>query len=395
VMDPATKSPRQARFTDAIEKPEDITAPDKYTVRIVLKEPFAPFLDRTTEGSFSILNRKATEAAGENYARQPVGTGPYKFVQWNSGDRATVERNNDYWGVKPALERIVFRPIPDANTRLIDLESDGVQHILTVPPQEVERLRDEKRVQVQIEPSVNITYLAYHTQKEPFKDNVKLRQAISYAIDRQEILDTIFYGIGLAATSPLTPNSWAFNPNAPRYDFNPAEAKRLYAESGYNGAPIELAVSEGTDTRQMAERIQAQLKEVLGLEVTIKVLEWGGFLSYLREGSHTMFILGWSGGTDPDSILYPLFHTKNHGAAGNRAFYSNPRVDELLLRAQTLTNQAERRQLYLEAQELILQDAPWKTLRHGVNSAGLRPYVKDFQVHPLNRQEFLNTWMDR
>jgi len=395
VMDPATKSPRQARFTDAIESPDKITALNKYTVKVELKAPFAPFLDRTVEGSFSILSQKAVEAAGANYAQRPVGTGPFKFVEWRTGDRAIVERNDNYWGQKANLDRIIFRPIPESNTRLIELESGGIDHLMGIPPAEVDRLKQEPRLQVQIEPAINIGYLAMHTQKEPFKDNVKLRQAIAYAIDRDEILQTIFYGLGLPAITPLNPSNWAHNPNVERYDFNPSRAKQLFQESGYSGGSLELSFNDTTETRQQGERIQAQLKEVLGLDITLKPMEWGGFLSYLREGNHQMFLLGWSGGSDPDGILYPLFHSKNWGAGGNRAFYKNDEVDELLAKAQVTLDQEQRKQMYMKAQEIIMSEAPWKTLRHGIQSAGLRSYVQGFKIHPLGRQIFGDVTISR
>jgi peptide/nickel transport system substrate-binding protein len=120
-------------------------------------------------------------------------------------------------------------------------------------------------------------------------------------------------------------------------------------------------------------------------------MEWGAFLTYIRGGDqHQMFLLGWSGNADPDGILYPLFHSKNFGAAGNRAFYKNEKVDELLLKAQTTVKQDERKPLYFEAQKLILDDAPWAPLRHGINSAALSKKVQGFKIHPLNRQLYHN-----
>ena len=145
------------------------------------------------------------------------------------------------------------------------------------------------------------------------------------------------------------------------------------------------------ESPRVAERIQAQLKDNLGIRVTLKSMEWGAFLNYIRTGeSHQMFVLAWNGGADPDSVLFPLFHSKNWGASGNRAFYKNERVDELLIKGQTTVKQDDRKALYLEAQDVILKDAPWLPIRHGTHSAALSKKVQGFKLHPLNRQIFHN-----
>ena len=388
VMDPATKSPRAYQLTDAVESADKIETPDKYTVKITLKAPFGPFLDRLTAGALSILNKKATEAAGADYSHHPVGTGPFKYVEWKTGEYAKVARNDDYWGDKAKLDQITFRPIPDSNTRMAELESGGVDYLMQIPREERARLKSEGKFDVQEVDAINITYLAHNTQKPPLNDP-KVRQAINYSINKKEITDTIYAGTGTVAISPLNPTNWAFNPKVEPYNYDPAKAKQLLGESSYKGEPLEIAFNQATEIPQVAERIQAQIQENLGMKIVLKPMEWGAFLQYIRGGDqHQMFILGWNGGADPDSVLFPLFHSKNWGAAGNRAFYKNEKVDDLLLKAQTTVKQDDRKALYLEAQDTILKDAPWMPLRHGTNSAALSKKVQGFQLHPLNRQLF-------
>ena len=144
-----------------------------------------------------------------------------------------------------------------------------------------------------------------------------------------------------------------------------------------------------TEYTRLAERIQAQLKENLGLKVVLKPMEFGALLSYIKTGNdHQMFLLGWTSGADPDGALFPVFHSKNFGAAGNRSFYKNQRVDELLETAQRTLSQDVRKGLYGEAQEIILREAPWLPIRHGIISAAARPNERGFRLHPLNRQIF-------
>ena len=389
VMDPATGSPRAWRLTDAIESRDQIQIVDRYTISLKLKRPFAPFLERLTEASSFVLNRDAVEAAAGDYGRHPAGTGPFKLVEWRTGEQLILERNPDYWGDRAKLDRIVFRPIPDSGTRVAELESGGVDYAISVPAEEVARLRDEGKVQVLTADAINVFYLAYNTRKAPLT-NVALRQAINYAIDRQEIVAKLYNGLGQVAISPLSPLSWAFNPNVERYDYDPAEAReRLQAAGGPPDQALELAFNQIPETSRVAERIQAQLKDNLGLKVVLKPMEFGALLSYIKSGNdHQMFLLSWSGTVDPDGVLSPMFHSKSFGAAGNRAFYKNERVDELLTAAQGTLDQAERQRMYVEVQELILKDAPWLPIRQGVILAALRPNVQGFRLHPLNNQVF-------
>jgi len=373
-----------------IESPDKIEVVDKHTLKITLKVPLGPFQERMTQGALQILNKKAFDVAGGDYSHKPVGTGPFKYVEWKTGEYAKVARNDDYWGEKPKLDQVTFRPIPDANTRMAELESGGIDYLMGVPREELGRLKQEAKFELQEVEAVNIFYLAHNTQKPPLNDP-NLRRAINYAVNKQEIVDTIYAGTGTVAVSPLNPSNWAHNPNVEPYKYDPAKAKELLAQSGYKGEPLEIAYNQATEVPKVAERIQAQVQENLGIKLTLKPMEWGAFLTYIRGGdAHQMFLLGWSGNADPDGILFPLFHSKNFGAAGNRAFFKNEKVDELLLKAQTTVKQEDRKTLYLEAQDTILKEAPWLPIRHGTNSAALSKKVQGFKLHPLNRQLFHN-----
>jgi peptide/nickel transport system substrate-binding protein len=386
IMDPATKSPRAANLTDAVESADKIEVVDKNTVKITLKSPFAPFLERLTYGALNILNKKAVEAAGADYAHKPVGTGPFKYVEWKTGEYAKVTRFDDYWGDKAKLDQITFRPIPDANTRMAELDSGGVDYMMQIPSDDLSRYQKDSKFDVQIVDAINIFYLAHNTSKAPL-NNPDLRRAINYSIDKKELVDTIYNGTGTVAISPLNPSNWAFNKDVEPYKYDPAKAKELLKQAGYNGEPIEIAFNQATEVPKVAERIQAQVQENLGIKLVLKPMEWGAFLTYIRGGdAHQMFLLGWSGNADPDGILFPLFHSKNFGAAGNRAFYKNDKVDDLLFKGQTNINQDERKKLYFEAQDIILKDAPWLPIRHGINSAAVAKKVQGFKIHPLNRQ---------
>src|SRR5262249_3543896 len=161
-----------------------------------------------------------------DYAHKPVGTGVFKYVEWKTGEYAKVARYDEYWGEKAKLDQITFRPIPDANTRMAELDSGGVDYMMQNPPQEIERDKKDSKFDVQMVDAINIFYLAHNTQKAPLNDP-NLRRAINYAIDKKEIVDTIYNGTGSVAISPLNPSNWAFNKDVEPYKYDPTKAKEL------------------------------------------------------------------------------------------------------------------------------------------------------------------------
>lgn len=385
VVDPTLRSPRAGRLAEPLGQAGRIVALDRDTVQITLTAPYAPFLERLTQPYSAILNRRAVTEAGDGYGRQPVGTGPFKFVEWKTGEAVTLERNAEYWGIPAHVDRLVFKPIPDNATRVASLEAGEVDHLAAVPVEEVPRLREDPRFTTQVRPAVSITFLGFNTSRGPLSDPL-LRQAIASVLDRDELVRTIYAGTGQQAVSALDPASWAFEPDVEVYRPDVVRARELLARSSCRGEELGLAVNQAGEARHTAERIQGVLNQELGLPVRINVMEWGAYLDYLRTGDrHQMYLITWSGGADPDSTLFPLFHSKNWGAAGNRAWYRNERVDALLEMAQSTVDQQDRAEHYREAQRLIARDVPILPVRHGVNSVASNVRVHGFQVHPVNR----------
>lgn len=362
---------------------ESVEVVDELTVRINTEFPFAPILSHLAHTATSILNETAVTEAGEDYGTEvAVGTGAFSFVLWETASRIVVERNPDWWGGEPLPERVVFRPIPDHTVRSIELETGGVDIAYRVDPADHARLEADPNIVLAGVETLGTTYLGFNVEREPF-DDVLVRQAINHALDVDTIVDVVFEGQGARAAGPLSPRVWGANLEMEPYEYDPERAMQLLEEAGYgDGFSATIRVAEQPPRIQIAEIAQAQLAE-LGVDIGLEVLEWGTYLAETAAGNHDMFILGWTTVTaDADYGLYALFHSDNFGAAGNRTFYGNDRVDELLDIGRTSTDEQVRFEVYQEVQQIIRDEAPWLFLHFPVETDGLRTNVEGFVPHP-------------
>jgi len=355
---------------------EEIEVIDDYTVEFRLSEPNAPFLYYLAPGI--IPKHHAQEHGDESLEMEPMGAGPYVFQEWVPNDRIVLEAYDDYFMGRPDIDEIIFRPIPEVSTKLIELETGGVHVVDGIPPEEVERLREEPDVEVTTRPGTGFNYYMYHHQQEPF-DDVRMRQAMAYGIDMDTLVDHIYYGIRDVAYSPIIPTSWAHNPDVRKFGYEPDRALELMEESGYgDGIEVEFKHSEGEVTREMVEITQHQLAD---LDVTLNVheQEWGAFLEDVLDSEFEMTTLGWSGQTDPDRGVYRQFHSRNWAPDGsNNQLYANERVDELLDAARTTVDQDIRKGKYFEVQEILAEEQSYTYISYYVTKAAHRPELQDY-----------------
>ncbi|WP_028986444.1 ABC transporter substrate-binding protein [Thermicanus aegyptius] len=377
---------------------------DEYTVKIVLKEPYAPFLSNLAMHAASIVSPTAVKQYGKDFSRHPVGTGPFKFVSWNPGVEVILEKNPEYFKGAPKIDKLIFKPITEDQTRLTELEAGNLDLIVNVPPDDLERLKADPNLQVIEQSGMHVWWTAFNTQKKPFND-VRVRQAVNYAINKEAIVNEILKGTGELANSPLPPSIWGHNPNVKNYEYNPEKAKQLLAEAGYpNGFEVTYGVPEsGSGMQQpttMAAAIQADLEKV-GIRVKIQTFEWGSYLDkvfvpYDQQKDMDMHQMSWIGDNgDPDNFLYILFSSKQWPTAGfNDAYYKNEEVDKLLDEARVTNDKKKRTELYEKAQELILKDAPWIIVDHEKQIVVAQKNVKNFKLHPTGVFRFANVDVD-
>ncbi len=362
VLDPAQAHKRLPLF-EAIEKVEVV---DDLTVNIVTRYPFGPFEPTMAHVSGSIVNPDLAEAHGKNYGTTPEttsGTGPYKVVRWRKDLEVVLERNDDYWGEKGKLKRIIYRPLPEAASRVIALESGDVDVITHVPPTDVARLEGVEDIVILKEPSIGAQQFRFHCKREPFT-NPKVRQAIAYAVDRRVIFENLLPGLALASTGPLT-SRMRGRADLGEFPYDPEKAKALLAEAGY---PDGFKTTIATTPRylmgvEIAEVLGAQLKEV-GIETEIIVVDWATMHQLwngltAEEYEHEIFIMGaGASSADADWGLRPIFFTAETNE-NNYGFYSNPEFDDLIIRAMKEIDAEKRNALYHRAQESVdFEDPP-------------------------------------
>lgn len=387
LLDPETAAPGRfiVGFMDSVEVVDDMT------VRVTTQAPFAPLLAHLAHNVTSILNERAVTEAGEDYGtRVAVGTGAFRFVSWETASRLTVERNDDWWRGMAGVEQIVFRPITEGTVRSIELETGGVDVAYDLAPRDVLRLETHPSLNLLGYEALSMQYLGFNAQKPPF-DDVRVRQAFNHAIDIESIVDAIYEGFATRATSPLPPLVFASHPDIEPYAYDVERARALLEEAGYGGGfSAQLWTNDNPLRIEIAQIAQAQLADI-GVDVDVQVLEWSTYLDETAAGNHDMFILGWGTVTaDADYGLYALFHSSQFGAPGNRSFWGDPRVDELLDLGRVTEDAEQRRAIYYEAQEIIVEEAPWVFLSFQVFTTGTRDNIAGFVNHPTGSHRLFN-----
>lgn len=365
-----------------ISEIELVNVIDDYTVEIVTRNGFGPLLSHLSHPGAVILNEKAVTNSSERYDQNPVGTGPYILDKWLAGDRIFLKANPEYYLGKSAIENIVIKAIPEGTNRTIALETGEADIVYDVDPVDIDKIKSNNDLKFLYEQSLGNSYLGLNTQHKPF-DDVRVRQAIAYAINVDDIIEVVYKNTAIPGSSPISPKIPGYNKDVKNYEYNVEKAKKLLAEAGYpNGFKTSIWINDNTSRKDIATILQDQFKTI-GIDAAIETLEWGAYIDRTAAGEHDMYILGWVTVTgDPDYGLYPVFHTSAHGRAGNRSFYSNATVDRLLDEARISTDQEKRMDNYREIQRIIQEEIPSITMVYNNQNVATQKYVENFVLHP-------------
>jgi len=374
------------RFVDHIDAPDDLT------VTFLLKEPFATLPWNLSDGAIGIVPFGSLD----DMTRHPVGSGPFKFVSAEQDKEVVLERNDNYWGTKAKLARVRFTVVPDTTTRALELRKGSADIAINALTSDmVLALEREPRLEVQRAPGTILSYLAFNL-RDPLLHDVRVRQAIAYAIDRGPLIQYIWRGFAQPAASVLPPQSWADDPNVRTYAHDPAKANQILDAAGYravNGVRFHLTMKTSTEesTRLLAAVLQQQLREA-GIALDIRTFEFATFLADVTSGSFQFYSLRWIGENEDPDIFEYIFHSAKFPPNGaNRGFYSNPRVDLLIDQARRETDQNVRKRLYAELQEVLAQDLPYINLWYFDNVLVHSRRVGNVTLNPSGNYDFLKT----
>jgi peptide/nickel transport system substrate-binding protein len=407
----ATPRANWAGLTGSLEGAEVV---DDLTVDIVTRDPYGPILRTLAMVYPSIVSPTAVQKLGADFSRAPVGTGPFKFVEWKTNTHVIIERNPDYWGDKAPLDRVVFKVLPEEGARMIALQAGEADMVLVPSPAQLPAIRRDPKYTVHEVTGGRVVHILMNTSQAPL-DDVRVRQALLFAVDRKAILDNIMEGAAVPARGVLAPGVFGFKDMQldQLYPFDRARARALLQQAGWamgsdgfmqkGGQRLSLnwVAARGRYLKdgEITEAVQAMLKEV-GIEAKVQFLDWATVFKELRGATFNRHLvtLGWvTTNADADYSLFTLFHSRQLPPGGwNTQRYANPRVDTLLEQARRSMNQSERERLYGEVQDILAKEMVWIPIYNTKEIVVTRSYVKGFQVHPVEYNLGLwKTWLDK
>jgi len=371
-----------------IQDVKDITnieTPDPYTVKITLKAAFAPFTSKLTGGAGYVQSPAAVQKLGENLQRDltGAGSGPYKFVSWQKDTSLVLERNPDYWdkdadGTQlPYMDKITFRPFPDENTRLTNVKTGDADVLMGNPPfKDIEDLKKSSDLTYTEIAGLGFQFIFVNTSKEPF-NNPAIRRAVSYAIDREQIRQAVYFGAGKTLQLPVPEViPWAMVKDGLPYgqrDVN--KAKQELSSAGITNPSFTFQISNASpQLQQAAELIKDQIKDA-GINMDIQLIEFATVVQNGNTGEYQALSLGWSGDVDPDGDLYSLFYTK---AGFNFAKFSNEKFDKLLDDGRQNLEQSKRATAYQDAQKMLIEEQPMIVLYNPPQISIVRKEIQNY-----------------
>jgi peptide/nickel transport system substrate-binding protein/oligopeptide transport system substrate-binding protein len=379
---------------------------DDRTVELTLERPFAPFLMLMAYDAVFLVPREEAERLGTGFAAQPVGTGAFRFVSWRRDDQVVLEAYPEHFRGAPYLDRIIYRIIPDDNTRFQEYRAGNLEHV-DIPTGLFRAVRADaaQSKELRVWPLLGTYALRFTLTQPPFKGNKTLRQAFNYAVDKEAISQVILEGSVVPARGVLPPGMPGHNPDLVGYPYDPDKARRLLAEAGYpNGEglpPITLHYNVSPLHRRICELVQAQLRQ-LGVSIQLASLDWAAYLKLIDDGGTQWHRVGWIADyPDPENFLTVLFHTRNIGPSGNTSRFSHPQVDRLFDEADRLPDGPARLAKYREAEKIIVEEAPWVFVYWYTARLLQKPYVRALERSPMSGAPEMHAaplrkvWLDR
>ncbi len=373
VIDPKTPT----AYAEDFRQVTSITAPDRYTVRVTYATPFAPALASWGMNILPAHLLEGQDITKSPLARKPVGTGPYRFKEWIAGQKIVLESNHDYFEGRPFIDRYVYRIIPDTSTMYMELKAGGVD-LMNLTPVQYARQTANKRFESKFNkyryPSSGYLYMGYNLRHPLFGDK-RIRQAITAAINKDELIHGVLFGMGQKAHGPIVPGRWAYNPGVKDIPYDPKRAGELLAQAGWksknadgiltkDGRPFSFTIltNQGNQQRLMSAQIIQQRLKTIGIDVRIRIVEWATFLKeFVDKGNFEVVMLGWNTSQDPD--MYDIWHSsKTNPGELNFIGFKNAEVDRLLDEGRRTFDREKRKKAYFRIQEILAEEQPYTFL---------------------------------
>ena len=367
---------------------KEITKTSDNKVLITLYEPSAPFLANLTLPIAAIMNKKYI-LEGNNVALNPMGTGPYMVTNWGDGDKVIMKSFKDYFKGTPKNDGLVFKIITENTSRLAALETEEVDIIYAISPIDFQTVEKNPNLNLLHKTTTTTELMVLNVTKDGL-DNKNIRKAIHMAIDKDGILEAIFLNKGSIATSPINPNIFGSYQELKPLSNDIKKAKEIILkETKDKKLPIlNIWTSENIVRVQIAQIIQSNLKDI-GIESNIEIVEWGTFLKKTSEGAHDILLTTWIlGVSDIDTVVTTLFHSNSIGAEGNRSFYNNIELDNLIDLARSTTDSKKRKELYKNIQEIILNENPIIPIVYKIDGIGINKKIKNFEYNKASMRNY-------
>ena len=384
---------------------DSATVVDEYTVKVNMKAPFAFLLNNIGHSASGIVSPTAHKAMGKDIARKPVGTGPFKFVEWKVGQEVILEANKDYWDKAhmPKVQRVVVRNIKDNSQRLAALKAGEIHGFEGLNPDDVKVVRADPNLQIILRPTNTTGYVAFNYKVKELRDG-RVRQAIAHAINKKAIVDALYGGTGMVANQFQAPPLWGYNKELKDYEYNPERAKQLLKDAGFAQGLKDITWDDGKkeplqfwympvsrpyypNPKEIAEAIAADLAKV-GITVQLQTTDWAVYLDKRKNGQLPLYMLGWTGDNgDPDNFVCYFFCSPG---ASREGFYANQQLTDVLMEAQKLTDQPKRAALYRKAEQMIHDDVARIFIANNQPPLPFSKKVKGYVANPTN-SEFFNT----
>ncbi|WP_342388458.1 glutathione ABC transporter substrate-binding protein [Salinicoccus bachuensis] len=429
VLDPAVASPRLNIF----EMVEEVNVVDEYQVEIVTSYPFAPLLAHLTHDGGGMISKEvidedyqnALEEAGlempleefyelrdtggteyEDAAediseylhtvveQKPTGTGYLQFEERTPGENTVLARYDEYWQEPAKLDTVTFKVVSETGSRIAELETGESHMISGFEPSSMGRIENNEDTHMYTFYNIAMEYIGFNTQKEPLDDK-RVRQAITHIFDKEEVINGIYSGTGRTLEGPLQPEVLGYDEDIEGLGYDVERARELMAEAGYeDGFEISIITNDAPERVDLAVYLQEALQEI-NVDATVDQFEWGAYLEAASTGDHDIFILGWPNATgDPDHGLWPLYHSSMMGNQGNRFFFENEALDDLLEEGRRETDTEAREEIYKEAQELLIDEAPSIFMRQAESMNAYRDEVEGLVIDTYNRPDFRNVTIE-